>query len=477
MKAQYHLYRSLLMLSIIKLMQCLSSSLLESSVIQIDDQQYSKTEVSLLVQKTKSNIYIMNGIYLPSDLINQIKTGDELELSIIQGSLANNHRSTFYSFNIPNNTNRLTDYPSGYFLHSKQQLSPFNDIERFKTFFDLFTNVFKLTMTPLLDRGEFIVINNETFLIESKEKACIEHLDAIKETLPHHQWSKYLTSVNYTQFTYSDYKTVRYYINANDDWIKFTFEIISRLIKPINHPHSMSFAKYSNEELLSSHRYLEGIRFNFENFVFHHIIVFDKGYSFPSIFHSNKSMFKFIEIIPSMLNPLFSTMKIMFYHKDVLVKTLLAEDMSQLFDIQIIEGIENQYPQVPFTYEQKRNKKIVFCLRINPYFLFDTIELTIVIKKTILNFESLDNEEEFGFIMPSGLIIVGDKYAITNHVYFNMPNVDITMPFNIIAVSWLIFGFMFVQILNIFLGKTKGKSILDSIKERFCAKWGFLWGR
>ncbi len=59
-----------------------------------------------------------------------------------------------------------------------------------------------------------------------------------------------------------------------------------------------------------------------------------------------------------------------------------------------------------------------------------------------------------------------------------MPNIDVTMPFNIIAISWVIFGFMYVQILNIFLGKDiNSKGLLGMLKDRFVAKWGFLWGR
>ena len=56
-----------------------------------------------------------------------------------------------------------------------------------------------------------------------------------------------------------------------------------------------------------------------------------------------------------------------------------------------------------------------------------------------------------------------------------MPNIDITMPFNYISVTWVVFGFMLVQILNIYLGKASG-GIFQTLKERFLAKWGFLFG-
>ena len=56
-----------------------------------------------------------------------------------------------------------------------------------------------------------------------------------------------------------------------------------------------------------------------------------------------------------------------------------------------------------------------------------------------------------------------------------MSNVDVTMPFNIISLSWFVYGFTLVQILKIFLGKTKGKGMLESLKDRFVAKWGWVW--
>ena len=92
-----------------------------------------------------------------------------------------------------------------------------------------------------------------------------------------------------------------------------------------------------------------------------------------------------------------------------------------------------------------------------------------------MNFESIYNPQEFGFTFPCGIIIIDNKYTITNHIYYNMPNVDVTMPFDIISLSWFVYGFMIVQILNIFLGKTKAKGILEAIKDRFVAKWGWIW--
>ena len=106
---------------------------------------------------------------------------------------------------------------------------------------------------------------------------------------------------------------------------------------------------------------------------------------------------------------------------------------------------------------------------------FDKIEIEINLRKQIMNFESMYNPQEFGFTFPCGIIVIGNEYTITNYMYYNIPNVDVTMPFDIISLSWFVYGFMVVQILSIFLGKDKAKGILESIKDRFVAKWGWIW--
>ena len=35
------------------------------------------------------------------------------------------------------------------------------------------------------------------------------------------------------------------------------------------------------------------------------------------------------------------------------------------------------------------------------------------------NFESIYNLQEFGFTFPCGLIIIGEEYTVTNHIYYN----------------------------------------------------------
>jgi hypothetical protein len=189
------------------------------------------------------------------------------------------------------------------------------------------------------------------------------------------------------------------------------------------------------------------------------------------------------------------------------------------------EQIETQNPKVSFTYENKKSTQLNFLLSENFFenfylylkskqnqndskiilefldsidfinslknensaFIYEIdLKLSYELRKKILNFESMENENEVGYKIPSGVVLLVDKQKglpflirLNNHIYFNYPDVDGTMPFNIIALSWVVYGFLFIQTLNLFLVK-KGeeeKSLLQTIKDRFMAKWGFLFGR
>ena len=172
--------------------------------------------------------------------------------------------------------------------------------------------------------------------------------------------------------------------------------------------------------------------------------------------------------------PKYGTLHIKLYKQENLIRNLGVEEMINYFNISFTDKIEDKYPDNPFTYEKKTSSQLNI-----KYFGglkdFDKIEIEITLRKQLMNFESIYNPQEFGFTFPSGVIIIGNEYTVTNHIYYNMPNVDVTMPFNIISLSWFVYGFMLVQIIKIFLGKSKGKSVLESIKDRFVAKWGWLW--
>ena len=190
---------------------------------------------------------------------------------------------------------------------------------------------------------------------------------------------------------------------------------------------------------------------------------------------NNKKHFEIIELLPTKsMIPKYGTLKLKIFNKEKLIKTLDIESMMNYFNISFTDKTEDKYPDNPFTYEKKTSSQLNIKY-FNGLDNFDKIELEITLRKQLLNFESIYNPQEFGFTFPCGVIIIGNEYTITNHIYYNIPNVDVTMPFNIISLSWFVYGFMLVQILKIFLGKSKSKGILESIKDRFVAKWGWLW--
>ena len=225
---------------------------------------------------------------------------------------------------------------------------------------------------------------------------------------------------------------------------------------------------------ITSKRYLEGLQISFDDFILHHIITFPNKEILSDIIEKKKN-FEIIELLPTKsMIPKYGTIKINIYNNEKIIKTVDIEELANYFNISFIDKIEDKYPDIPFTYEKKTSSQLNI-----KYFgglkNFDKIEIEMNLRKQIMNFESIYNPQEFGFVFPCGIIIIGNEYTITNHIYYNMPNVDVTMPFDIISLSWFVYGFMIVQILNIFLGKTKGKGILESIKDRFVAKWGWIW--
>lgn len=274
---------------------------------------------------------------------------------------------------------------------------------------------------------------------------------------------------------------------------------------------------------ISSRRFLIGNIRSFDNFKLNNII---------KVFSNSKNIFRIIDLIPDTLDVLFSSIKI-----DMNIKLYSMEDnninphsnLKEFMKINLklsslerefkyflkfffTEQIETQNPRVPFTYENKKSMQLNFVLAenffenyilhlknlndenyqvlqkyINSIFLYELdMHISYELKKKILNFESIENENELGYKIPCGLVLLENKKTnmyflmrLNNHIYYNFPDIDGTMPFNIIALSWVVYGFIFIQTLNLFLLK-KGeeeKSLFQAIKERFMAKWGFLFGK
>ena len=463
-----------------------SRSFLEQQKLKIDQKIYTKTNVYIEAQKNSNNFFYLNEVFLPSDLITFLPKNADFFIQIFQGSLDQESKSQFYPFDIYKTRNLISDYPIGKLYYSKNFV-PYgeNMIEKFKKYFDVFAHTFKLTLNPFFDRTSYITYEGNNIMIDTKEIPCNIHLDAIKETLSQNKWEKFMEYVNYTDFCLSDFKTIKYHVTNYQNKVVYEFEIIYRDLNQTdifyNDNNSAKIQKKYDKILelnlsdyIISKRYLEGIQISFDDFILHHIITFPNKEILSSILKKSKN-FEIIELLPTKsMIPKYGTLKLKIFNKEKLIKTLDIESMMNYFNISFTDKTEDKYPDNPFTYEKKTSSQLNIKY-FNGLDNFDKIELEITLRKQLLNFESIYNPQEFGFTFPCGVIIIGNEYTITNHIYYNIPNVDVTMPFNIISLSWFVYGFMLVQILKIFLGKSKSKGILESIKDRFVAKWGWLW--
>ena len=463
-----------------------SRSFLEQQKLKIDQKIYTKTNVYIEAQKNSNNFFYLNEVFLPSDLITFLPKNADFFIQILQGSLDQESKSQFYPFDIYKTRNLISDYPIGKLYYSKNFV-PYgeNMIEKFKKYFDVFAHTFKLTLNPFFDRTSYITYEDNNIMIDTKEIPCNIHLDAIKETLSQNKWEKFMEYVNYTDFCLSDFKTIKYHVTNYQNKVVYEFEIIYRDLNQTdifyNDNNSAKIQKKYDKILelnlsdyIISKRYLEGIQISFDDFILHHIITFPNKEILSSILKKSKN-FEIIELLPTKsMIPKYGTLKLKIFNKEKLIKTLDIESMMNYFNISFTDKTEDKYPDNPFTYEKKTSSQLNIKY-FNGLDNFDKIELEITLRKQLLNFESIYNPQEFGFTFPCGVIIIGNEYTITNHIYYNIPNVDVTMPFNIISLSWFVYGFMLVQILKIFLGKSKSKGILESIKDRFVAKWGWIW--
>jgi len=463
-----------------------SRSFLEQQKLKIDQKIYTKTNVYIEAQKNSNNFFYLNEVFLPSDLITFLPKNADFFIQILQGSLDQESKSQFYPFDIYKTRNLISDYPIGKLYYSKNFV-PYGDnmIEKFKKYFDVFAHTFKLTLNPFFDRTSYITYEDNNIMIDTKEIPCNIHLDAIKETLSQNKWEKFMEYMNYTDFCLSDFKTIKYHVTNYQNKVVYEFEIIYRDLNQTDiYYNDNNLAKIQKKydkilelnlsDYIISKRYLEGIQISFDDFILHHIITFPNKEILSSILKKSKN-FEIIELLPTKsMIPKYGTLKLKIFNKEKLIKTLDIESMMNYFNISFTDKTEDKYPDNPFTYEKKTSSQLNIKY-FNGLDDFDKIELEITLRKQLLNFESIYNPQEFGFTFPCGVIIIGNEYTITNHIYYNIPNVDVTMPFNIISLSWFVYGFMLVQILKIFLGKSKSKGILESIKDRFVAKWGWLW--
>ena len=642
-------------ISIINLIKCTTNSdnnlkIIEKELIQIKSEnrfdieinnnrnskifEFEHIKINFSIQKHSNNIYDLEDFHIPSDLIEFFPKNENFELILNQGRIPDSirNKALYNSSNSNENSNKinalinqkeyikpgnyftndfiLTDLPAGFMIFmGSNEFIDFSSKKNLKLFFDVFSYVFKITLSPIMDRTNYVNFLDYYLMTENTEKACSDHLDGIKNILPLKVKKLYEKYVNYKSFVESDFKSIKIQMqnDLKSNSIKFAIKILYRNVNFKNSLESINnnnnnnqitsleklsdkptykiiklatleadkiinilsstfestwnFEKYlinespKDKEILmhkftdfnmlssysnvNSKRFLIGEIHGFENLNMNHKL---------KITSSSKNVFRIIDLIPGTLDILFSTIKIDLklnfflrpnrnknnynnlvdhFNKEEFDLKFSSEDtiFRNFIKFFFTEQIELQNPKVSFTYENKKSTQLNFSLSENFFenfylylkskqnendskilleyldsidfinslknensaFIYEIdLKLSYELRKKILNFESMENENEVGYKIPSGVVLLVDKQKglpflirLNNHIYFNYPDVDGTMPFNIIALSWVVYGFLFIQTLNLFLVK-KGeeeKSLLQTIKDRFMAKWGFLFGR
>ena len=222
-------YSNIILFSLILINYTSCITTITKSNIKIDNDLYSKTQIDISIEKEAPNLFLNEDIYLPSDLITFLPKDSEFTIQIIQGYISDDIISNFYPFDLSKFNNLITDYPNGYFFISKN-FSPLDDYEKFKTYFDVFSYTFKITLTPLLDRADYITYNDYKILIERREKVCNEHLKGIRDILSYDKIEEFNKSVDFELFSKSNYKSIKYHVEEKELNIIYSFEILYREI-------------------------------------------------------------------------------------------------------------------------------------------------------------------------------------------------------------------------------------------------------
>lgn len=192
------------------------------------------------------------------------------------------------------------------------------------------------------------------------------------------------------------------------------------------------------------------------------------------------------------------------------------ENINTIANLKYKRQKDQQNSGAQYTYESKVSDLVYLTLNLNSLReilqLNETIQawpnkkykiffnLSFKLRKMMLNFESYENEMEFGFKTPTGLIVLekkldnknccdnkdnvynekydkifnkdGLKLLSTNQISFNIQVLDNTTPFTIIALTWVFYGFILIQMLNLFLNNEMGvlKHTLLTVKSKFKEK-------
>ena len=218
---------------------------------------------------------------------------------------------------------------------------------------------------------------------------------------------------------------------------------------------------------ISSQRRLQGSVFGFDNFELNHDIFVKQ----TNLNKDKKLVLNLVDLIPEQFDVLFSTLKIHYevYNEKGEVHTKYFFDSKNFKHfLKLSFNITEMEHPILWSYDKKR--KIFVNLSGIKLLPNSKLRISYRLRKKLLNFEAFDNEMEFGYKVPSGIMLYGfenedQSIFITDQMYFNIPTVDNTMPFNVIALTSVVIGVFLIQTLTLFL-TDKSKSFITKIKEK-----------
>jgi hypothetical protein len=223
---------------------------------------------------------------------------------------------------------------------------------------------------------------------------------------------------------------------------------------------------------ISSQRRLKGSPFGFDNYELNHEIFIKK-----TNFNANKMLnLKLIDLIPEQFDILFSSIKIsydLFDEKGEVKTTYFFNSHNYKHFLALRFNITEMQHPVLWTYDNKRKISVnLDRIKVLPN---SKLRISYELRKRIINFESFENEFEFGYKIPSGIMLYSyendeELMFVTDQMYFNIPSIDNTMPFNVIALTWVVIGVLIIQILNLFLGD-KNKSFISKFFEKILSRF------
>ena len=476
----------------------------------------------LLDNTTLKNKYSdISNLYIPTDIIKNFPLNKSFDLLVSQGYIKeensfneNIQESQYIKSNLDNFNSNSQNGISFY----SENFSPILNKVEFESFFEHFSNFYKLISTPLYDRTNYIVsksndlnsYNTFYFLNEPVEKPCTDILDGIKNMYPKFKWKEFEDDVDYNTFLSSNFKSILFKINKIEIKEQVVFSIYIRIMYRSHQNYNINKKRIT----FTSDRFLLGYKFNFEPYVLKNKIKININY-----LHKLNEI-AIYDIIPFQFTPYLSTIKLNLKilngetDSDLIEEYLLNNNNSivsnniinteldrnnynYLADITFTRQTEIENSNIAYTYESKSSIVTKINLKLNnikellksiynknntektkdDFFYF---EYSFELKKNMLNFESVENEYEFGYLLPSGIIYIEEKqsnytsmnynrrFITTNQVFYNLPQIDNTTPFIIIAFTYVIYGYLFIQMLNKLLNLKE--SFLKQLLNKFISR-------